>query len=244
MNVVILAAGLSQRLFPLTKQKPKTVLPLFGNKSLLSCIFDSLKNNSKYFSQLTIVGGHGFTYLQQAIKSLDHIGSVVPTLIFNPNYQSMNNCYSLFMPIEHAINDDLLIINSDVLYEPNILDAIIQTPHTALVVDNKKTLTAESMKVYVKNGRITDISKQLSIDTSYGEYIGIAKIQNRDVPALSAALVTIIKHNPSLFYEDAFRSILRDVRFHVIDTDGLPWTEIDDPRDVIIAKQIYKKLYL
>lgn len=242
MNVIILAAGTSRRLLPLTKQKPKTLLPLSKDKTMLSCIFDSLKNNGKYFSQLTVVGGHGFKFLEQEIQSLSHIVSIPPTLIFNPNYESMNNCYSLFMALENNKNRDMLVIHSDVVCDPSIVDNIIRTPHTAMVVDNKKLLTRESMKVHVANGRVTDISKGLNAKSSYGEYVGIAKVQKEHLPKLMVALGMIVKETPNLFYDDAFRSILGDVNFRVVDTNGLPWTEVDDKYDLRIARRIYKDL--
>jgi len=209
---------------------------------MLASIFDSLKDNSNYFSQLTIVGGHGFNFLQQAIASLRHTVPIAPTLIFNPNYQSMNNCYSLFMALKNNTDRDVLIIHSDVVYEPTIVNKIMRSPYTALVVDNKKQLTAESMKVTVANGRVTDISKALSPKTSYGEYIGIAKVQKKHLPKLMVALEAIVKETSNLFYDDAFRSILGDVNFRVVDTDGLPWTEVDNKYDLRIARRIYKDL--
>lgn len=242
MNVVILAAGTSRRLLPLTLQKPKAILPLFDGKSLLTRIVHNLAENQKFIHHVVIVGGHGYRHLQREVASLQHIFSSPVTLIYNPNYGRMNNCCSLAIGIKNALDDDVLIINSDVLYDTAILDKILKVPRTTMVVDNKKQLTAESMKVYVKNGNITDIGKHLDINKSYGEYIGIARIQKEHLQKLLAALDAIINQNPELFYEDAFRSILSDVPFGVVPTDGLLWTEIDDQRDLQVAQRIYRDL--
>ena len=239
MNIVILAAGISRRLFPLTKEKPKTILPLFGGQSLLSFTFRNFSKRKKYIRKFIIVGGHGFEFLRQEVNKLDKTFDLKTTLLYNPEYQTMNNCYSLLLGIQKNLEDDLLIINSDVLYDDGILDTIIPTPNTALVVDNVKCVTAESMKVYVKNQRIHDISKKLDCRRSCGEYIGIAKIQKKDLPRLQSSLGAVIEDNPDFFYEDAFRRILPDTLFGIVNTDGLVWTEIDDHHDLTRAQRMY-----
>lgn len=242
MNVVILAAGLGTRLLPRTKDYPKAVIPFFGEKSLLYMMLRSLAAFKTEIHNLLIIGGHGCDFLVDEVNRLDKEVQLSLQILFNPKYKAMNNCYSLLLGIEKLPEDDLLIFNADILYDPLILDKMVHSKRTSLVIDNVKTLTKESMKVYVTSGRITDISKTLSLKKSCGESIGISKIEKKHLKPLKAALETIIKENPNHFYEEAFRRLLPDIPFGVINTDGLLWTEIDDAKDLDIAKQLYQSI--
>ena len=242
MHVVILAAGVGQRLLPLTKEKPKAILALFHGSSLLSLSFRALANTLTRTDKIVIVAGHGYQLLRKKVETLTKMFNLATTLVYNPKYRAANNCYSLLLGLQNHIDDDVCIINSDVLFDASILDTITQTPHTALCVDNIKQLTQESMKVQVINNRAIDIGKKLNPANSFGEYIGLAKIQKKHVPALQKSLMEVVNNNPEYFYEDAFRRIFADIPFRIVPTNGLLWTEIDNANDVQIAKDIYNRL--
>ncbi|MFC2162029.1 sugar phosphate nucleotidyltransferase, partial [Acidobacteriota bacterium] len=132
MNVVILAAGLSSRLFPLTKKYPKAALPLFDGKSLLYLTMQNLVPVKTKIHNLLIIGGHGFDYLVDEVASFENELPLIPKIVYNPKYKSINNSYSLLLGIERYLEDDLLILNSDILYDPPILVNLIHSTKTSL----------------------------------------------------------------------------------------------------------------
>lgn len=234
MKVILLAAGESKRLYPLTKEIQKCLIR-FGHTSLLEYTIEKCVNNG--LNDFIIVTGHGAKLVERELKKIQKRVKMKYETIYNDNYNKKNNCYSLLIGIEN-INGDIMLFNSDVLFDAEILKGIKNSRHSALVIDNVKKITKESMKVYVKNGKITQISKALPIRKSYGEYIGIAKIVKNDMNLLKKFLKKLVKRKPNSFYEGAFKLMPRI--FRVVDTNGLRWGEIDTFEDLRKVKKMVK----
>ncbi len=66
MNVLILAAGVGKRLYPLTKTLPKVLLDAAG-KTLLAHQLDALFSAGVRAADITLVGGHGYDYLTRGL---------------------------------------------------------------------------------------------------------------------------------------------------------------------------------
>ena len=187
MKTIILAAGISKRLQPLTNKIPKCLLKIDGetllSKTIKACVKKDLRD-------IIVLTGHGDKFVEEEIKSIvlkNGIGTLKIETIYNQEYAAKNNCYSLWMAIK-KLDDDITVINSDDVYDEKILAKLKPIPKSALVIDNVKKLTEESMKIYYTNWKITDINKKLEIKESYGESIGIAKIIKKDLGALKERL--------------------------------------------------------
>ena len=97
------------------------------------------------------------------------------------------------------------------------------------------------MKVYVEANRILRIGKGLDLNTSAGEYIGLARIAAEDIPYLRRALKDVIVNNPDGFYEHGFDIMLSQRQIAAIYTDGLKWTEVDTDEDLAWARELIGK---
>lgn len=237
MKTIILAAGIAKRLQPLTNKITKCLLKIDGetilSKTIKSCINNDLKD-------VVVLTGHGDEFTKEEIKNIvlkNKITDLKIKTIYNPEYSTKNNCYSLKLAVKD-LNEDIIVINSDDVYDEKILAKLMPIPSSALVIDNVKTLTEESMKIYYVNGKVTDINKKLIIDKSYGESIGIAKIAKKDIDCLKKCLDEVVRTDSNLYYEDAFQLMFKEVDFKVCDTDGLKWTEVDTPEDFEMAKKL------
>lgn len=235
MKTIILAAGIAKRLKPLTNEIPKCLLKI-KNKTLLRMTIEACTKND--LRDLLILTGHGEALVNDELKKiLFDISKIKINSIFNPDYAIKNNCYSLYLAIKN-LDEDIVVINSDDVFDDRILAKLNLMKNSALVIDNVKTLTEESMKIYYVNDRITDINKKLDINKSYGESIGIAKIIKKDLNFLRTCLDEVIKTDSNLYYEDAFQLMFDKINFSVCDTDGLRWTEVDNMADYKIAKNL------
>ncbi|MHC5117715.1 MAG: phosphocholine cytidylyltransferase family protein [Planctomycetota bacterium] len=239
MRTIILAAGLGKRIRLLTKNKPKCLLEIEGKtlieRTLNSCAISNLK-------EVVIVTGYAadkVEYEVQTILSRSKLDLDVE-YIYNSEYAKKNNCYSLLVGLpEHE--EDIVIINSDDVFDSRILNGISQSSCTSLVIDNVKVLTEESMKVHVDDGKINKIGKWLDINSSFGEYIGIAYISSKDFDCLKQELLNIVETNPQGFYEHAFDEMFSKTLISYFNTDGLKWTEVDNVDDFKFACDLVKK---
>ncbi|MDK1030768.1 MAG: phosphocholine cytidylyltransferase family protein [Planctomycetia bacterium] len=240
MRTVLLAAGLSRRLGALTKNKTKCLLKV-GKETMLrrtirSCMLAGLDN-------LLVVTGHGAEYVNAeiaAIREAGLSGGLTIDTLFNPKYETINNCYSLLMGLPET-KESTIIINSDDVFDDRILQGIARDGPTVLVIDNVKQLTEESMKACVERELIRRIGKHLDVDTSAGEYIGLARIADKDIQGLRDALQYVVDHNPDGFYEEGFDIICEQTEVRPWYTDGLQWVEIDTEEDLSVARNLVKR---
>lgn len=241
MKTVILAAGVGRRLGALTKDIPKCLLQI-GQETLLrrtirTCAQVGLRD-------LLIITGHRAKRVEAEVEDIRHAmwaGKLRLHSLYNPSYATMNNSYSLLLGLPKN-NEPVIIINSDDVFDSRILQSIAKPGPTVFVVDNVKQLTTEeSMKVYVEANRILRIGKGLDLNSSAGEYIGLARIAAEDVPCLREALEDVMANNPDGFYEHGFDIMLGQRQIAPSYTNGLKWTEVDTAEDLIRAREFIEK---
>jgi len=230
MKAVILAAGIASRLRPLTDSIPKCLLKI-GERCLLARTVDSLIKNG--IDQFIIVTG----YRQKQI--VDFLNKEYPevdfTFIYNERYESTNNIYSLWLTRPYVDEKEILLLDSDILFDPKIITALLQAKEINALALNKHDLGLEEIKVIAdENQKVLEISKTCSIESAIGESIGIEKMSAMYSKALFIELETMINKEgmDHVFYERAFeRLIPKGHSFQVIDTTAFFSIELDTIED-------------
>ena len=197
---------------------------------------------SRGFTDFVFVSGHGHEFLKEEIEALSKKLNFKYTIIYNPDFEKKNNSSSVLLALDH-LDDHVLLINSDVVYDPTILDEVVDKVDTRLVIDDYKQLTEESMKVFVKDGHVTRINKALPIKESFGEYIGISILRKDILPALKKAMQKIVAETPHLFYEDGYDLLFAKIPFKILSTKGKKWIEVDNHDDLAIARKLFKESF-
>jgi len=236
MKAVVLAAGKGNRMGNYTENLPKTLIPV-RNKPIISHTLESLSLHG--IEDVLIVTGYG------AGKIRDRVGSgsrwnLKVEYIHNHAYSSTNNIYSLYLARRALEEQSFLIVNSDLLFHPVILEKLIDQPRQgiSLAVDLQATLGEEEMKVRLKDGFIYDIGKDLSEEECHGEYIGLALVGSQLAPIFFSALEDIVEEKGrGVFYEEVFKELLeKGEALGWKTTGGYPWMEIDTPQDLARAE--------
>lgn len=229
--MVILAAGKGERLFPLTESTPKCLLPV-GDRPLIEHSLDVLTDQG--VSDITLVTGFRadkLDYLVQAYPQADI------RFVHNAEYATTNNVYSLWLA-KDLIKDGFMLLNSDIIYHPDILAASLADSASHIVVDDSKDLGEEEMKVIVRDGRISRISKLLIPESSHGEYIGILSFDKEMATHMIDAMDAMITEEElGSFYEHAIDRICKEQPIAVVSTKGQAWTEIDTHEDLEFARE-------
>ncbi|OGI07746.1 MAG: hypothetical protein A3I68_09035 [Candidatus Melainabacteria bacterium RIFCSPLOWO2_02_FULL_35_15] len=247
-KAIILAAGAGKRLGELTRSIPKCLLPIefeSGN-TLLDLSIKFLLDND--ILEIIIVTGFGAEVLKTHINH-KWKNKASFKYIFNEYYKEYNNIYSACLA-KNIWDDETLLLNSDIIYHPFILKNLFceiknnSKRKSFLVIDDKKQLTSESMKVKVNSkGEIKQINKALEIKDSFGEYIGITYLRGFERVKFLESLEDNVKNRRlDLYYEDAIAHVLNEVSVFPALTSGKPWTEVDTNEDYKIAKQIANEI--
>lgn len=237
MKAIILAAGIASRLRPLTDTMPKCLLKI-GRRCLLQRAFDGLIVNG--VNEFVVVTGYRHEQLE------DFLGLHYPDqkihFIYNEVFASTNNIYSLWLTRSEADGQEVLLLDSDILFDPQIVTRVLASKKSNVLALNNHPLSEEEIKVIVdENGEVKEISKVCSIKQSIGESIGIEKMS----PVYTAALFKELEHMilkeglDNIFYERAFeRLIPQGHTFGVIDTTDLYSIELDTVEDFKEAQKL------
>lgn len=233
---VILAAGMAKRLRPLTDERPKCLLTV-GQRTLLERTVDGIL--AAGIRELVVVTG----YRAQMIR--DFLTSQYPDLtihfIDNPDYAHNNNIFSLWLTRPYTEGRDFLLLDSDILFDPQIIPAVLSAEGSALAL-NRHELGDEEIKVIVDSqNRVTEISKVCSIEQAIGESVGIEKMEAPYSAALFRELEKMIEGEGliDIFYERAFeRLIPQGHTFTVVDTTRYFSIELDTVEDFENAKKL------
>ena len=243
MQAIILAAGMGKRLGEYTHDNTKCMLEVNGIKLIdraLICLHDIR------VSRIVIVVG----FKGQNVKNYvgcDYKGTPI-VYVDNPIFDRTNNIYSLYLAREFMLQEDTILLESDLIFEPAVIRKLIDdsSPNIALVdkyeswmdgtvvtIDDEKRITRfidknrfqfEDIKSYYKTVNIYKFSKEFS-----SKYY---------VPFL-AAYSTALGNNE--YYEQVLRVILHlhDAPLKALPLSGEVWYEIDDVQDLDIASGMF-----
>lgn len=179
MKAIILAAGEGKRLKPLTNDKPKCLVKLFG-KTLLEMQIEKLRDCE--INDIAIVTGYHDEKIDYPNLKYFH----------NEKFESTNMIESLICA-RNFLTDETIILYGDIVFEKIVLQKLIESNHDiSLIVDkNWKSLwkerfenplnDAESLKVD-ESGFISDIGQKVKkIDEICAQYIGLMKFSKQSI---------------------------------------------------------------
>lgn len=237
MKAVILAAGMASRLRPLTDTTPKCLLQI-GERCLLQRAIDALLQCG--IDRLVIVTGYRGNQIVDFVTS--RYPSLNVTFIENKDYATTNNIYSLWLTRRYVDGEDALLLDSDIVFDPQIVARLLACGCSDALALNAHQLGEEEIKVIADaGGRVMEISKVCSIDDAIGESIGIEKMSSSYTRALFAELHKMIEDEGlvNIFYERAFeRLIPQGHTFHALDTTDLFSAELDTVDDFEQARRL------
>lgn len=230
MNIIILAAGMGSRLKPFTHKIPKSLFRLGKDQTILRRTLGMIRRNSK--ARICIVTGFQHKKIENLFPE--------ETLLYNPFYKVTNSIASLWFAREY-LNDEVIIINSDVVIEEALFKELLKVDKPAVVLmDSSKTHDAD-YKIATYDERVVMMSKELTVFS--GEYAGITKLSKDSSIKLKHKIETMIASEQiDEWYENALVHMVLNVDFvlNFFDIPQFRWTEVDTVDDWLSAKKIYE----
>jgi choline kinase len=238
MKAVILAAGIASRLKPLTDNTPKCLLKV-GDKSILERTIDNIAING--IKDIIVVTG----YLREMIENFltEKYPELNFTFLYNNKYDSTNNIYSLWITKDVVLGHDMLLMDSDIVFDSRILGQLLNSEYeNCLAVNSSEKVGEEEVKVLLNDdGSIKEISKIIDPKLAIGESIGIQKFDKNFVWRLFTILDRRIldKNDVDIFYEVAFEEAIKNgTKIFSIDVENYKCMEIDTAEDFKTAAEI------
>jgi choline kinase len=235
MKAVILAAGQGTRIRSVHGEHPKCLIEV-DETTILDHQLEALAMAGIH--DVAIVVGYEKEQIIAHIRNKRLSYDQRIHFIENPAFAITNNIYSLWTASDWLRGDSFIVLNADVIFDPDILKSAVQ-PYAAISMIVDPLWRDETMKVIIEDDRVTRMSKKISREEFSGTYIGITvlskSIQDRFFDKLDG-LIAAGRVND--FFNVAVQELV-DEGVHVgyTNTDGLAWAEIDDPLDLTFAQQ-------
>ncbi len=259
MKAIILAAGTASRLRPLTANTPKCLLKV-GQRTLLGRSMDALI--AAGIHEFVIVTGYLHEQIETFVRQT-YGESISVRFIHNKDFETTNNIYSLWLARPEADGEEVLLLDSDLLYDGEIVKRILQDSRDNVLTLIRHELGEEEMKVVIDpplpslkgretldveasplrgglEGSITEISKTCSPALAAGESLGIERMGKAYTTALYKELDVMMnrEHLENKFYELAFQRLIAEGHtFSVLDVTDLFSCELDTVEDFENAKE-------
>lgn len=243
MQAIILAAGMGKRLGELTKNNTKCMVEVGGVK-LIERALRIL--DKKSLSRIILVVGYQYENLTTFVNSLQLATPI--EYIVNDVYNRTNNIFSLSLAKEQMMQEDTLLLESDLIFEERLIDLLIEDKRDTLaLVDKFESWMDGTCIVVDENDNIADFipGKLLKYHEKehYYKTVNIYKFgaefsQNVYVPFLEA-YAKVMGNNE--YYETVIKLILMLDKntMKAKQLNGEMWYEIDDIQDLDIAQTLF-----
>ena len=239
MKSIIIAAGSGRRIPEISNKTPKSLIKI-NNKSILKRQIDLMRSIG--IDKISII--KGFKSNKIKFKKIKYF--------YNKNYKK-NEQLDSFFTAKKWFTDDLLITFSDIIYEKSILEKIIGNKNNFSIAIQKNWKQKyknrfdhpinQADKVFVKNNMIKKIGKNLSINKTNGEFLGIFKIHKKmcNILIQEYKFLKKIKKTHNLQIHDFFSYLIKkNISIKPVYVNG-KFMEIDTLNDYKIAKKMFNE---
>lgn len=243
MRAIILAAGMGKRLGKYTRDGTKCMVEVNG-KALVDYALDAIE--AAGIRDVTIVVGY------RKDKLIAHLEGRHPGLaieyVANDVYDKTNNIYSLWLARERMAEDDILLLESDLIFEPALLRELVEAPGPNVAVVSKfESWMDGTVTLLDDEGRIVSVIDKdhfrwNEVETYY-KTVNIYKLSKEFsrkyyLPFLDAYLAAF---GDNVYYEQVLKvlAFLEDIDLRALPVKGRRWYEIDDPHDLAVAETLF-----
>jgi len=244
MKAVILAAGMGVRLRPRTSAVPKCLLEIHGY-TLLERSLGAIKDAG--MEECIIVLGH-LGEMIRAFVGEDFRGMNI-SYVDSPQYQTTGSAYSLFEAKGVIGESDIVLFESDLLYDPSMVPAALSSIDRNLLLS--VPCSGSGDEVYIckdQSGSVRALGKNIPPalrESAIGELVGISRFSNTFLRSMFDRIQDDYESGARQYHyeETAFLVGERTGELKTL-LVNVPWVEIDTKNDLRrAAKDVYPKVY-
>lgn len=244
---------MGRRLGDYTKNNTKCMVPVNGVR-LIDRLLGQLAK--QHLNRVIIVVGFKGKELREHVEELritnyelqPRESELKIEFAENPVYDKTNNIYSLAIVKDKLQEDDTLLIESDLIFNDNMIPMIVNAPYPnlALVAKYETWMDGTMVRLDDDQNIVNFISKDAfdynDVD-SYYKTVNIYKLskefsQQKYVPFLDAYTKAVGNNE---YYENVLRiiSLLNNHDMKALPIGQEKWYEIDDKQDLDIAEALF-----
>ena len=243
MQALMLAAGMGRRMGKYTEAMPKCMIPV-GGRTLLERAVEAVKEAGIH--KFVMVVGWECDKLMDYIRN--NISGMEFQFIYNNDYATTNNIYSLFLARKELASDDTILLESDLVYDRRLIREIVECPDENLVAVAKYEQWMDgTVTTLDKSGNIHNFIEKKDFNfqnvSDYYKTVNIYKFSKEfSQQQYIAFLEAYIKaYGKNQYYELVLKALahLSNAQLKAFILQNVNWYEIDDVQDLDIASTIF-----
>ena len=231
MKALILNSGIAHRMGGLASEHPKCMTEISPTETIISRQLHLLTEAG--ITDIVMTTGYFDSVLGKYCHSL-HL-PLHYTFVFNPLYRETNYIYSIYCARKHLLDDDILLMHGDLVFEASVLDEIFHFENSCMKVSSTLPLPVKDFKAVVKDGLVKAVG--IECFDSALEAQPLYKLNRADWRIWLDKIIEFCEgHNCKCYAENALNTITDICHIHAFDVGDRLCSEIDTPEDLAIVK--------
>ena len=232
MKALILNSGLGHRMGVLTSEHPKCMTEISPYDTILS---HQLRQLVEYGIEEVVMTTGYFDQILIDYCQFLHL-PLKFTFVNNPVYDKTNYIYSIYCAKNQLIDDDILLMHGDLVFENLVLEAVINSPNSCMTMSSTFPLPEKDFKAVIKDGRIEKVGIEFFENAMAAQ--PLYKIKKEDWLVWLASIEKFCEADKRKVYaENAFNEVSEQCKIYPCDVQDMLCSEIDTPEDLKTVSQ-------
>ncbi len=210
----------------LTSEHPKCMTEISPRETILSRQLKQLVDVG--ITEVVITTGLFDQVLMDYCSSLNL--PLQYTFVKNPDYAVTNYIYSICCAWEY-LDDDILLMHGDLVFENEVLDQVLASQGSCMVVSSVRPLPEKDFKARVVDGKVLAVG--VDIFDSAMEAQALYKLRKEDWRVWLDKIIEFCEAgNTKVYAENALNALKGAANIEALDVQNLLCAEIDNAEDL------------
>lgn len=237
MKALILNSGQGSRMGVLTSEHPKCMTEISPKQTILGRQLEQLYSYG--VEDVVITTGLFDSVLMNYCQGLDF--PLHYTFVKNPKYENTNYIYSIYCAKEYLVDDDILLIHGDMVFENEVLEQALNSEKSCMTVSTTLPLPQKDFKAVLHNSYITAIGIDHFDDAVAA--MPLYKLLKKDWKIWLDKVIEFCESGETGCYaENAFNAVSDISKIYPLDVRDMLCAEIDTPEDLQLVSNKVKEV--
>ena len=237
-TALLLAAGTGTRLRPLTADAPKCLTEIAG-RTILGRVVDNLR--AQKIERLVVVIGYQGARIREFLRH--SAGSMRIDFVFNPEYRTTNNIYSLWLA-RQQIRESFLLVESDLVFETSMLTDMLH-PGKIAISNVLPWMSGTTVGLDAAGKRVAafHVGNKTCDEPRY-KTVNLYSLSLKTWNSVEKRLSRYVSEGRlGEYYEAVFADMVADgsLAFDAVFFDENRWYEIDTLTDLDEAEKLFRR---
>ena len=220
----------------LTANQPKCMTEISNGETILSRQLNQILDSG--ITEVVITTGPFEAELINYVQSLELPLNV--NFVKNSKFDTTNYIYSIYCAREY-LNDDIVLMHGDLVFENSVIDLLMSSSKSSVVVSSTLPLPQKDFKAVIKDKRVQKIGIEFfdGVMTAQPLY----KILLEDWQLWLQNIIRFCENgNVNCYAENALNEVTDLCKMYPLDIRNFLCSEIDDTEDLAIVSSKLKEI--